>query len=96
MKKFFIPITEDIILHCPNCDTSAERSTCRIIQTRSDTVESKLRQRQCRICDHKWWTCETDLPQGAVKWRVNDDDDVDSNSFTVPRRVPGFLRVTYS
>jgi transcriptional regulator NrdR family protein len=82
-------------MHCPNCDTSAERSTCRIIQTRSDTVESKLRQRECKVCSHKWWTCETDLPLGAVKWMLS-DDDAGPSSFTVPRRVPGFLRITYS
>jgi transcriptional regulator NrdR family protein len=80
-------------MHCPNCDTSVDRSTCRIIQTRTDTIESKLRERQCKACDHKWWTCETDLPPGAVKWKANEED---YNAFAVPRRVPGFLRVTYS
>jgi transcriptional regulator NrdR family protein len=80
-------------MHCPNCDTPVDRSTCRIIQTRTDTIESKLRERQCKSCDHRWWTCETDLPPGAVKWKTNDED---CNAFTVPRRVPGFLRVTYS
>jgi len=81
-------------MHCPNCDTPAERGNCRITQTRNDTIESKIRQRVCLKCDHRWWTVETDLPEGAVKWM--EPADPDSNSFSAPVRVAGFKRVTYS
>lgn len=81
-------------MRCPNCDTPAERGNCRILQTRSDTIESKIRQRKCMNCDHKWWTVETDLPDGAVKW--TEATDPDSNFHSMPIRQPGFKRVSYS
>jgi transcriptional regulator NrdR family protein len=81
-------------MHCPNCDAPAIRGANKVVQARNDTVESKIRQRKCMTCGHKWWTCETDLPVGAIKWVQSDDPD--TNSFSVPRRQPGFLRISYS
>jgi hypothetical protein len=81
-------------MHCPNCDALAHRGFCKVIQARNDTVESKIRQRKCLTCNHKWWTCETDLPAGAIKWMPPEDPE--SSSFSVPRRVVGFRRITYS
>ena len=80
-------------MHCPNCDTPAHRGKNKVLQARNDTVESKIRQRKCLTCNHKWWTCETDLPPGAVRWVVSDLED---STFSVPRRVAGFRRVVFS
>jgi transcriptional regulator NrdR family protein len=84
---------ENKLLNCPNCGTPASRKLNKVLETRHDTVESKIRQRKCLNCGNRWWTCETDLPPGAVKWASSEND---TSTFTVPRRVPGFLRITYS
>ena len=79
---------------CPNCGEPIRRGLNKVIQARNDTSESKIRQRRCLACDHKFWTCETDLPPGAIKWLPSENPD--TNSFSVPRRVAGFRRITYS
>jgi hypothetical protein len=50
-------------MNCPICDEVISR----VIASRPDTVESQLRQRRCTSCNHTWWTCEVELPLGAVK-----------------------------
>lgn len=82
------------LMLCPNCGEPIRRGLNKVIQARNDTNESKIRQRRCLACDHKFWTCETDLPPGAIKWMPSDDPD--TNSFSVPRRVRGFRKVTFS
>jgi hypothetical protein len=77
-------------MNCPICDAS----TSRVLVTRQDTIESKLRQRKCASCGIKWWTCEVELPLGAVKWA--DPETADLRRFPVPRRVAGFRRITFS
>ena len=73
-------------MNCPICDEIISR----VIASKPDTVESQLRQRKCISCHHKWWTCEVELPLGAVKWVRPDNTDC------VPRRLAGFRRVTFS
>jgi transcriptional regulator NrdR family protein len=80
-------------MHCPNCDAPAHRGANRVVQARNDTIESKIRQRKCLSCDHKWWTVEVELPVGCIKWVR--EDDPDSKSFSLPRRMPGALRVVF-
>lgn len=81
-------------MNCPNCDTFADRQRCRILQSRNDTIETKLRQRFCTNCEHRWWTVEAELPAGAVKWVRRDDPDLSAHP--LPIRQAGFKRVSYS
>lgn len=39
-----------------------------ITQSRTDTIESKLRQHKCVSCKHMWWTVEVELPPNSIKW----------------------------
>lgn len=77
-------------MNCPKCDALSSR----VMATRQDTVETKLRQRKCVSCEHRWWTCEVELPLKAVKWTAPENTDL--YSFPVPRRVAGFRRITFS
>lgn len=77
-------------MNCPNCDATANRIT----ETRNDTIESKLRRRKCIECGHSWWSCEVELPPGAVKWVR--PDGVNNRLFPVPRRAVGFRRIMFS
>ena len=79
---------------CPNCGEPIRRGLNKVIQARNDTNESKIRQRRCLACNHKFWSVEVDLPAGAIKWMQSDDPD--SSTFSVPRRVAGFRKVTFS
>jgi transcriptional regulator NrdR family protein len=81
-------------MNCSKCDHPIKRGTSSVLQSRRDTIESKIRQRKCFNCGHKFWTCETELPPNSVKW-VNNLDIYTSHS-TIPIRVPGARRVTYS
>jgi len=81
-------------MHCPCCDTEANRQNCRVTQSRNDTIESKIRQRKCLSCGHKWWTCEVDLPPGSVRYVQFEDDE--DNLYNGPIRLTGFKRVTFS
>jgi transcriptional regulator NrdR family protein len=69
-------------MHCANCDSQKSK----ILWSRRDSVESKVRKRQCLDCNHAWYTLEMELPEGAVAQRT---------AGAVNRR-PGFQRVTFS
>jgi hypothetical protein len=81
-------------MHCPNCNEPIRRGQNKVVQARNDTNESKIRQRRCLACNHTFWSVEVDLPPGAIKWMPPEDPDI--NSFSVPRRVRGFRKVTFS
>jgi len=69
-------------MNCPKCDSVRIRT----VNTRHDTVESVVRDRKCLRCEHKWFTCEIDLPRHAVKWG-------DAASL---KRVEGYRKVVFS
>jgi transcriptional regulator NrdR family protein len=69
-------------MHCANCDSTKSK----ILWSRRDSVESKVRKRQCLDCDYAWYTLEMELPEGAV---------AQGTAGAVNRR-PGFQRVTFS
>jgi transcriptional regulator NrdR family protein len=68
-------------MHCANCDFEKSK----ILWSRHDSVESKVRKRQCLSCNYTWYTLEMELPDGAV---------AQGSSGMVSRR-PGFQRVTF-
>jgi transcriptional regulator NrdR family protein len=78
-------------MNCPNCDAAFKGGVGKVIQSHGDTVESHIRQRRCKACNHKIWTIEVELPPASVKWYVCPETFV-----SVPKRKPGALRVQVS
>ena len=47
---------------CPNCGGKYNS----IEQTNQDTLDSTVRHRRCKHCQHRWWTLEVVLPSEAI------------------------------
>lgn len=52
-------------MHCSNCDSQKNKT----LWTRRDTVETKIRRRQCLDCGNIWFTLEMEIPKEAVAQR---------------------------
>lgn len=78
-------------MNCRNCDTPLARGNSRIIQSRGDTIESHIRQRECQSCKHRVWTIEVEIPPDTVHWKVCPD-----TFYSVPKRKAGALRIQIS
>lgn len=78
-------------MNCPNCDTSFTSGNGEVMQSRADTIDSHLRQRRCKHCNHRVWTIEVELPPDSVNWKISQE-----TFSSVPKRKPGALRVQIS
>lgn len=74
-------------MNCPNCDHPKHR----VLWTRRDTVESKIRALECFKCEHLWHTLEVEIPRHAFKYIRKAAGET-----STPDRMPGFRAVTFS
>jgi len=79
-------------MHCPHCDCVGIKGAIRVLKTRGDTVETILRNRECQLCKHRWWTVEVELPPNSVKWEYDSDPNRD-NSGCYPTLKKGSRRI---
>ena len=79
-------------MHCAKCGTPATKGNNKITMARVDTCESRIRYRRCN-CGHGWYTVEVELPPNSVKWVQADIEDA---TYSVAKRIPGALRITFS
>ena len=69
-------------MDCSRCGSDAVK----VLLSRKDTDVSRVRERHCKSCDHRWFSLEVELPAGAVEW-VEGPRKV--------RRKVGFKRVEF-
>jgi len=68
-------------MKCPNCFGSI----LGVQFSKHDSTESIIRQRLCKHCNHRFWTCEAPIPRAAFRWEGKDI-----------RRTPDFQKVKFT
>jgi transcriptional regulator NrdR family protein len=51
-------------MDCARCGSDAVK----VLLSRRDTDVSRVRERYCQGCDHRWFSVEVELPVEAVEW----------------------------
>jgi transcriptional regulator NrdR family protein len=69
-------------MKCPHCFGSL----LKVEMSKHDAPESVIRQRKCKHCSKKFYTCEVMIPRCAFKWVGNQD----------LRRTPDFQKVKFT
>ena len=51
-------------MDCTRCGSDAVK----VLLSRRDTDTSRVRERHCGSCDHRWFSVEVELPAQAIEW----------------------------